>query len=430
MLKKTNTIIATAVLVGSLSVGGTAYAVGNKIKTHKQAVNNAKQEIKYEESSLKSYNKSISKMVDKNGFLTSSASHSKLEQYKKKINRMPDSYTDFNIHRDELKGQIKVVKLNKKSSLSKLNKVEKKITAENKVNGLFTKSAIVHTSVSKPSIKDKVTQSQINSVYDKYVKQVKENTKWYNSIKSTLSEASNQVKQINTAKSEVSKVYKNGKVVNGVSRSSYNKALKESNKVKNTTIKNQLKSDLDKVLKVVQENEKKAAEAKAKKVKRTDVQLNNSSGANASSGSTALNGSSNYNGSSNSGASNHGSSGNTGSYSGGTSSGHVTSGSSSHSSGGSATNHYSSSNQNSGSSSTRHYSSGNSSSYNHSSSSNHSSYSNGGSHHSSGGSGSKSYTPKDAKKIREGVVGGSGGDRTFEQWGGRITDPSVFDGTD
>lgn len=417
---KKESIIATSVLIGAFAVGGTGYAVSKTVSNHKEAVAGAKQGIKYEESSLKSIRSSVSKMSDKDGYLTSTASIAKLKGYQKKINRMSDSHTDFHIKKDDLKNPISVVKLDKKSVSKKVTAMERKVTIQDKVNSLFESKAINGKKVSKPAIKDRLTKDQVKSINEKYVNTHKENSKWFASIKSSVNEANAQLKQIDNAKKEVEKVYKNNKVVKGVSRSKYNSAKKQVDKIKNESVKKDLNSKLGKVLKEVKSNEDKArkeAEKKARvqsantsqgSAKSTQSSNGQSTPSNSNSGvSSSSNGVSSSSdtstGSSNGGSSSY-SSGSSNSYNGGGSSSSNYSGSSSpssHSSNGGSTNHYSgSTNHSSGSTShssgsSSHYSgstSHSSGSANHSSgstnhysgSTNHSSSSN----HSSGGSSS------------------------------------------
>jgi cobalamin biosynthesis Mg chelatase CobN len=294
MGKKKKMVLVTSVVVGTLAIGGTAYAVTSNIN-HQSVLDNTKNVLKSERSDLRGLKAQLSQMVDSKGYLTETATHDNLDKIKKDLNSMRDSYIDFQLSKDDLKDEFKVLKIDKQSVERKWSVVNNKLNAQDAVNALFNGVVINGSTVQSLPIKDRVTADQVANVRKTYLDGRKDSSDWFKALKSLVSDANNQLKQIDKATQAVNALFKGGKVVDGVSRDDYNKAKTEVNKVKNATVKSQLNGKLAEVLKVVKANEAKAkaeAEAKAKEQqqKTTSNQAvkssNGSSSYNKSSGST------------------------------------------------------------------------------------------------------------------------------------------------
>ena len=360
-------IIATSILVGTLSVGGTAYAVQ---KNHADKVNDAKAELKQETKTLNSIESEVSAYIDKDGFLQSGLTYDVIEQLKKSLNSIKDDYIDFSIKKDDLKNEIKVVKIGKESLEQDFADITSKLQTQVAVNALFTKDAIDGNEVKTQSIKDGLTEEEVAEVKTLLKEEIKDDSKWGIELGKLADEADNQIKQIETATKAVNGLYSNDKVKDDVTVSQYKKAKSEVDKVKNENAKKDLEKKLDKVSTVAQANEKKAkeeaeaqakaeAEAQAKAEAEAQAQATQTANTSTSNSNSSSNGTtSNYSSSSNSGSSNSyssnsGSSSSSNYSSGSTSkSSNSTSKSSGSSSSSKSTSSSSSSNKSSGSSST------------------------------------------------------------------------------
>lgn len=260
---KKNIGIASAVVVGVLTIGGTAY--GYTQHQHTEHLAAAKIEIKSERVTLNHLNQQITSLSpDQDGFLPKELTQSKLNHIQKSLEQLKDSYTDFDIHKNDLKSEIKVVALSKGKVEHDLNQIESKFKAQQTVNALFEQPVIDGNKVSAEPVKEGVLLSKVKQVSTKVIGNRTTGDAWFKAINASVKDAESQVKQITLAKSKVNALIKNGKVVKGVSKKAYDAANKEVNKVKTASIKKSLKSDLDRVFKVVKANEKKA-DALAKK---------------------------------------------------------------------------------------------------------------------------------------------------------------------
>lgn len=258
-------IIATALSIGTLAVGGTVYAVVQN-QNHKELINNAQQQINQEQKNLDELTSEVNQVEIGDGYLASEITASQIIGIQNSLNSIKDSYTDYDIEKDDLKSEIKVIKVDVKSIKQKVKVLKSKLSIQNEVNALFEAPVIVGNQVTSQAIKAETVSSTIAKLKTTHADTLKESNSWVDSLILTLVEADNQLKQIETANVEVSKLVENGVVTTGVSRDGYNKAKVQVDKIKNETIKSELLKQLDLVMTTVKKNE---ADAKAKAERNT-----------------------------------------------------------------------------------------------------------------------------------------------------------------
>lgn len=141
-----------------------------------------------------------------------------------------------------------------------------KTDTETAVNDLFEKAIIDNENAEKIAIKDDLQSETVKKVKEKYFV-VKTNDAWQININNMIENAEKQLKQIDTAKKAVEKVYKDNKVVN-TDQKNVDAAKKEVDKIKNAKAKKDLsdklakvKADIDKQNKTKEDNKKEAEKA-------------------------------------------------------------------------------------------------------------------------------------------------------------------------
>lgn len=141
-----------------------------------------------------------------------------------------------------------------------------KIDTEKAVNGLFEKAIIDNKDAEKVAIKNNLKNDTVKKVKEQYFVE-KTNDAWQKVINDSIVNADNQLKQIDTAKKAVEKVFKDNKVVN-TDQKNVDSAKKEVNKIKNAKAKKELsdklakvKADIDKKNKTKEDNKKEAEKA-------------------------------------------------------------------------------------------------------------------------------------------------------------------------
>lgn len=182
--------------------------------------------IQSERATIDQLNKQLTSLSpDQDGFLPKELTQSKLNHIQKSLEQLKDSYTDFDIHKNDLKSEIKVVALSKDKVEHTLAQVQSKFKAQQTVNALFAQPVIDGNKVSSEPIKEGVLLSKVKQVSTKVVGNRTTGDAWFKAINASVKDAESQVKQITLAKSKVNALIKNGKVVKEVSKSSYDKAL-------------------------------------------------------------------------------------------------------------------------------------------------------------------------------------------------------------
>ncbi|CQR47383.1 hypothetical protein BN1058_01694 [Paraliobacillus sp. PM-2] len=281
-------VTATVALVGTLVLGSTVYGLAQS--KHLQETRTA---IEQEQESLDSLSAKLESYQSKDGYLSKDLTVEKLDEIKNSLNLVKDSYIDFHIEKDDLKEDIKVIKIDKKAIKQELKVLNRKLIVQKAVNSLFEDDVLIGNKVSKQAIAHPITEGQINLVKTKYIGSVSVGSKWENAIKSIVDEATSQLKQVRKAEQEVIKAYKNNSVIEGVSRDTYKKAKTEVDKVVNQTIKDTLSGNLGKVLEVIEDNEaeserlaKEKEQAEAQQVQKQSTSGTKSSSSTSTKSST------------------------------------------------------------------------------------------------------------------------------------------------
>lgn len=288
---KKGSIITTAILIGILIIGGMVYAVVQN-NQYQEALKNATNQIKIEQDTLDALYERLEGYELDNGYLSEELTADVLAEVENSLNSVKDSYIDFHIEKDDLKDEIKVIKLDKKELEQKLAVLNSKLELQDKVNNLFEGAVLVGSKATEQPITDKVTKKEVEQIKTEDLTKVEEASKWKDSLESTLKDATSQLDQIELANKKVDAVHKDDKVVKGVSRDAYTEAKTEVDKVKNESIKKGLATRLTSVLKVVEADELKArqeTEEKARQEAEAQAQAESAAQTQSSQGNTSSN---------------------------------------------------------------------------------------------------------------------------------------------
>ncbi|MEI5992352.1 hypothetical protein A5881_003908 [Enterococcus termitis] len=242
LTKKQLVLIAVVVVLG---VGGT-YAYTQNQSSVKAS--EAKQEVKATTKKLEDLNKEFAALYDKKDpdFLVKGIKAKQITDLQEKLTKVATIKKDKELSKKEYAAyeqEVKSVKAN-------LTSATKKLDALVDINGLFlqtqTAVAINGSDVKKDlAIVDDLKKETVEKVSKAYFKEGA--TKSYDkTINELLTNAENQLNQIDKAKSEVVKVYKDGKVVS-TDNKLYDTAKAETDKIKNEKAKKALNDQLDKV---------------------------------------------------------------------------------------------------------------------------------------------------------------------------------------
>ncbi|MGX7203071.1 hypothetical protein BCR22_11635 [Enterococcus plantarum] len=262
--KKQLGLIAAVVF---LSAGGT-YAYAQNQSSVKAA--EAKQVVKETTKKLEDLNKEAAALYDPkdSDFLLKGIKAKQVTDLQEKVTKVATIKKDKKLSKSEYTAYDQEVK----SVNDNVTKATEKLNALVDINGLFqqtqTAMAINGSDVKKDlAIADDLKKETIEKVSKAYFKEGA--TKTYDkTINELLSNAETQLNQLDKAKIEVSKVYKDGKVVS-TDNKLYDTAKAETDKIKNEKAKKALIDQLDKVKADI---DKQAAEEKAKAEETTKSQ--------------------------------------------------------------------------------------------------------------------------------------------------------------
>ncbi|MGC6769530.1 hypothetical protein [Enterococcus sp. LJL51] len=194
---------------------------------------------------------------DKSDFLTKDVDEKTITTLEERLISIEKEYEGVSVPR----GIQKDTALDYKGmSEELLSKAEKTLSAKKQVNMLFEKEAIIGDEVDKnlPIKNDLSTKNLENIEESFYVKETK--SEFEKATNELIDTAKNQVKQIETAKVAVEKVYKD-KVIS-TDQKLYDFAKKEVDKIKNQKSKKSLDEKLDKVKKEISAKKKSDEEKK------------------------------------------------------------------------------------------------------------------------------------------------------------------------
>ena len=278
LTKKQLGLIAAVVVLG---VGGT-YAYTQNQSSVKAS--EAKQEVKATTKELEDLNKEVAALYDKKDtdFLVKGIKAKQIKDLQEKVTKVATIKKDKELSKKEYAAYEQEVK----SVKGNLTSATKRLNALVDINGLFqqtqTAVAINGSDVKKDlAIADDLKKETVEKVSKAFF--VEGATKTYDkTINELLANAENQLNQIDKAKSEVAKVYKDGKVVS-TDNKLYDAAKTETDKIKNEKAKKALNDQLDKVK---ADMDKQAAEDKAKADETAKAQTEAATNANTQANNT------------------------------------------------------------------------------------------------------------------------------------------------
>ncbi|GGD03296.1 hypothetical protein [Enterococcus wangshanyuanii] len=256
--KKQMGLIAAVVLLG---VGGT-YAYVQNQSSVKAA--EAKQEVKATTEKLDSLNTEINALYDKKDtdFLEKGIKTKQINDLQKKVTKETTIKKEKNLSKKDytdLDQKVELVNTN-------IKKAKKAMEALVAINGLYqqtqTSVAINGSDVKKDlAIVDDLKKETVENVSKAFFKEGA--TKTYDkTINELIANAEKQLNQIDTAKAEVVKVYKDGKVLS-TDNKLYDTAKNETDKIKNDKAKKALLEQLAKVKEDIDKKAKEEAEKAA-----------------------------------------------------------------------------------------------------------------------------------------------------------------------
>lgn len=256
--KKQLVVIAAAVVLG---VGGT-YAYAKNQSSVKAA--EATKELKQSTGNLKDLEKKINTLFDSKDpdFLSKSIKTKQLNDLQEQV----DEKTKISTNKKYDKKELKQFESEATAVKEKMKKAKTAMQTLIDINGMYqqtqTAVAINGSDVKKDlPIADDLTTEIVAKVKKSDFKEGATTT-YDKTINELLSIAENQLNQIEKAKTEVSKVFKDNKVVSTDS-TLYDTAKTEVDKVKNEKAKKDLQAQLDKVKADSDKKEKEEADKTA-----------------------------------------------------------------------------------------------------------------------------------------------------------------------
>lgn len=266
--KKQKLLIAAAVTV--LAVGGVSGAVYGSQSQKK--VSEAQAVIDTEQGNLKAMRQTLEGLLDADDkeYLGQDVPTDIVEAMQKEFDHTMKTVQSLSVYTEKL--NVRLLTSEEQACKDLLETIEHKISAQEAVNKLFqSKDKAVALNGSKVvkdlAIADDLKIEAIQTVKKDYVQDQKESS-FTKTLSELVTNAENQLKQIETAKTAVSKVYKDNKVISTEFKL-YDSAKSETDKIKNTkaqkTLADQLvkvKADIDKKAKDETEKAKQAEEQK------------------------------------------------------------------------------------------------------------------------------------------------------------------------
>ncbi len=251
--KKTKLIITSVGVIAALAVGGSVYASNQS----KQKLDEAQKVITTKTTGLTDLEVKINKLFDDkdNNFLAKNVTKDQVKTLREEFDRL-------SIGKQTEKVDLKEYNKEAGDTEKALKALEKKVDAQTAINQLFKQekeNAALNGSVVKKdlSIVDDLKKETVESTKKEYYKKDSK-TAYDKAINDLIVNAENQVKQIETAKQAVSKIFKENKVIS-TDHKLYDTAKTETDKIKNAKAKKSLNDQLSKVKTDI---EKKAEESK------------------------------------------------------------------------------------------------------------------------------------------------------------------------
>lgn len=252
MAKRRKTLIfASSLLLGTITVGGTAYAViDNKNKI--EAENNRVAKEEYDQQ-LNVLRVELEGLVSESGYLKEGLTSDRLDEFKNKINSVDESFTNFRIDEDTENNEIVVYKLSKEELTDYADTLKHKLAFQLGVNSLFEGDVLNGLNESEQAVKKGLKKDHLQEIKDSAVDS---DTKWGEYLLSKIDDAESQMKYI-------SKVNKSVKELNeSLDSEDYETAVSSLDDIQNETIRGEMKEKLDGVSIAIKE--KQAEETRLK----------------------------------------------------------------------------------------------------------------------------------------------------------------------
>lgn len=273
-LSKKQKIMITVVAVLAIGgIGGTVYASQTQKK-----LSEAQSIVDKEQSSLKEIKVELQKLLDTKDkeFLAENVTNEQLTTLQSKYKSAMEKVQSLSVDPKKLKSTDFSSEKNDCKDL--LETIENKLSTQEAVNQLYQPKdktvALNGSKVTKDlAIVDDLKNETIQSVKKEHLQDTK-GTTFDKTVLELVNNAENQVKQIDTAKTAVAKVYKDNKVVSTDSKL-YDNAKSETDKVKNAKAKKALSDELTKVKSDIDKKAKEAEEQQKQEAQKVENEVNN-----------------------------------------------------------------------------------------------------------------------------------------------------------
>lgn len=252
-------VIGGVVVIVFVSVGCTAYA-----QNQSQKVEEAKIKLTDQTQDIKSLDDKIVALLDKKDthYLVKDVKKEQIEELSNQLKKLEAFSSDIDLPKNEYTGFDQAVK----TAQDNLKKVETSFATQTAINSLYKqekeKVAMNGTDVQKElAIADDLKKESLEIVKKDHFK--KDSKIAYEKVVNELiTNAENQLKQIDKAKEEVAKVYKEDQVITTDTKL-YDTAKAEVDKIKNDKIKKELVAKVEKVKVAIDTKAKEEAEKQA-----------------------------------------------------------------------------------------------------------------------------------------------------------------------
>lgn len=257
--------LVTLVCVVGLGVGGSVYANNQAQQKKSDEVSHS---LTKTTSDLEQLNKELVQLLDgkDTNYLAKNVTKEQVSTLKKRVEDIKSIEVDRESYENDKKVKKELDQYNEESSMVRdtMDKVEKAFDTQVAINSLYKQEkenvALNGTDVKKDlSIVDDLKKETVEETKKKFFEK-DTNVPYNQTINELITTAEAQLNQIEKAKVEVAKVYKDGKVIS-TDRALYDGAKAEVDKIKNEKAKKEL---LDQLAKVKTDIDKKAEEEKAK----------------------------------------------------------------------------------------------------------------------------------------------------------------------
>ena len=274
--QKTKMMVAGGVLLATLGLGGVVYGVTNytQQQAYQAKVESVASSVDKETKTLKELQAKINQAYTDNKKTFLKATFTKqalkdleksIEDYQEKFAKLIKVYAelkesdtgDFAFKKAGLEEGQKTLKIDFKALSDKANK-------QFSVNDLFEKPYLVGNKTTDQPIKATVKKADVEKVkQSSYTKNATDKQPFEQALNKGIESAEGQINQVEKVTKAVSELYNKDKVTDKANKETLEKAKKEVDAIKNTTIK----KTFDKALKAIEDKVKADEKAKEEKAK-------------------------------------------------------------------------------------------------------------------------------------------------------------------